>query len=94
MAAQVQVGVVHAVAPQETALLVLRYLQENAFLAAATAFAQEAASLLRLIAAPKPHQQVKGLHAVLNEYVALDARARSEGRARAAADRAAAALVG
>ena len=62
-------------APQDTALLVLRYLRENQFEQAARAFAAEADSLLRLVQPPTANQRVKGLHAVLNEYVALHARA-------------------
>ena len=68
-----QVG---AVTPQETAYLVLRYLQDNHFGASARQFAAEADGLLRLITPPPAHQQVKGLHALLCEYVALHARAR------------------
>ena len=62
-------------APQDTALLVLRYLQENQFEQASRAFAAEADPLLRLVQPPTANQRVKGLHAVLNEYVALHARA-------------------
>jgi hypothetical protein len=46
------------------------------FFFAAGAFAAEADSLLRLVQPPGAQQRVKGLHTVLNEYVALDARAR------------------
>ena len=67
---------VRELAPQETAMLVLRYLQENNFEQASRAFAVEADSLLKLVQPPQANQKVKGLHAVLNEYVVLDARAR------------------
>ena len=65
-----------AVTPQETAYLVLRYLQDNQFISAATQFAAEAEGLLRHIVPPAANQKVKGLHTLLCEYVALDARAR------------------
>ena len=61
--------------PQETALIVMRYLQDNRFEQSSRAFAAEADSLLRLVQPPSAAQRVKGLHAVLNEYVALHARA-------------------
>ena len=66
---------VRELAPQETALLVLRYLQEHNFEQAARAFTAEADTLLRLVQPPTAQQRVKGLHAVLNEYVVLHARA-------------------
>ena len=67
---------VREVAPQEVAYFVLRYLQEHNFPISSKAFAAEAEDLLRLVQTPPPYQQVKSLPAVLNEYVALEARAR------------------
>ena len=63
------------VSPQETASLVLRYLQTS-FPASSRQFQLEAEGLLRLVQPPSAQQQVKGLHAILNEYVELEARAR------------------
>ena len=62
------------VAPSEVAVLVLNYLQSG-FPASARQFAQEADELLRLVRPPAPYEKVKGLHTLLNEYVALEARA-------------------
>ena len=50
--------VVRELAPSETALLVLRYLQENRFEQASRAFAAEADALLRLV---RHRAQVAGL---------------------------------
>ena len=68
--------IVREVAAHEVAYFVLRYLQEHNFQNTSKAFAIEAESLLRLVQPPAANQQVKGLPAVLNEYVALEARAR------------------
>ena len=59
----------------ELALLVRQYLLDD-FPATARAFAAEAAALLQHAPTPGPQQHVKGLHAIVNEYVGLSERAR------------------
>eukprot|EP00966_Prymnesium_polylepis_P203805 4721690-Prymnesium_polylepis.1 len=66
-----------SVAPEETALLVLRYLERD-WPTTADAYRREAAALLR--GAPEPEGEVKPLDEILDEYVQLEAatRKRSE----------------
>ena len=61
------------VAPEETALLVLQFLQRG-FPESATTFAREAAPLLRRVA--EPSAPTKTLAQILSEYLALSADAR------------------
>ena len=67
--------VVDEVSRSELALLVRQYLLDD-FPATARAFAAEAAALLQHAPTPGPQQHVKGLHAIVNEYVGLSERAR------------------
>ena len=66
----------HEVTAPELAMLVLLYLQENAYTASATTFMHEAIGSLRLIVPPKPPLRAKTLKAILNEYVVLETRTR------------------
>ena len=61
------------VAQEETALLVLRYLERD-YPTTAAAYRREAAGLLRDV--PQPEGEVKRLDEILDEYVALEAAAR------------------
>ena len=67
--------VVDEVSRSELALLVRQYLLDD-FPATARTFAAEAAALLQHAPTPGPQQHVKGLHAIVNEYVGLSERAR------------------
>ena len=66
---------VDEVSRSELALLVRQFLLDD-FPATARTFAAEAAALLQHAPTPGPQQHVKGLHAIVNEYVGLSERAR------------------
>ena len=68
-------SVVDEVSRSELALLVRQFLLDD-FPATARTFAAEAAALLQHAPTPGPQQHVKGLHAIVNEYVGLRERAR------------------
>lgn len=65
------------VTPEETALLVLTYLQRE-WPRSAAAYREEASALLSRL--PQPEGDVKPLDAVLSEYVQLEAAARKRAR--------------